>query len=123
MAERLRFPDGREVDVHDVLSFLYGLGASEIQVLHLLVNSEKLTSDEIAEKLNVSKASINKAINSLVGKGLVEREKIPVEKKRGRPTFVYYIRKDYMFKKVANDSMQLVFIVKETIKKLMSERT
>lgn len=99
MAERLKFPDGREVDIHEVLSFLYGLGGSEIQVLHLLLSGEKMTSEEIAGKLRVSKASINKAINNLVSKGLVEKEKIPEEKKRGRPTFAYYIKKNTCIRK------------------------
>ncbi|BAB65758.1 helix-turn-helix domain-containing protein [Sulfurisphaera tokodaii] len=122
MSERLKFPDGREVDIHEVLSFLYGLGGSEIQVLHLLLTEGKMRSDEIAEKLKVSKASINKAINTLLDKGLVEREKITEEKRRGRPTFIYYVRKDYMYKKIENDTMNLIFNVKENIKKLLSER-
>ncbi|BFI74818.1 helix-turn-helix domain-containing protein [Sulfurisphaera ohwakuensis] len=122
MSERLKFPDGREVDIHEVLSFLYGLGGSEIQVLHLLLTEGKMSSDEIAEKLKVSKASINKAINTLLDKGLVEREKITEEKRRGRPTFMYYVRKDYMYKKIENDTLSLIFNVRENIKKLLSER-
>ncbi|QIW23615.1 MarR family transcriptional regulator [Sulfolobus sp. S-194] len=122
MSERLKFPDGREVDIHEVLSFLYGLGGSEIQVLHLLLTEGKMSSEEIAEKLKVSKASINKAINTLLDKGLVEREKVAEEKRRGRPTFMYYVRKDYMYKKIENDTMSLIFNVRENIKKLLSER-
>ena len=125
MADKLIFPDGREVNVEELLSFLYNLGESEIQVLQVLMSSKgKLTSEEIANRLKVSKASVNKAINSLISKGLVEKEKVTeIEKKKGRPTFAYYVRSDYINKKISEDAFSVMFNVKETLKKLLSERT
>jgi len=124
MADKLIFPDGREINVEGLLSFLYNLGESEIQVLEVLMASnDKLTSEEIANRLKVSKASVNKAINNLISKGLVEKEKVIVdEKKKGRPTFAYYVRSDYINKKISEDTFNVVFNVKETLKKLLSER-
>lgn len=122
MAERVRFPDGREVNIHEVISYIYGLGASEVQVFHLLMENGKMTADEIAERLGVSKASVNKALNTLSNKGLIEKEKVE-EKRRGRPTYLYTIRKDYVGKKIEEDAISLIYNVRETIKKLLSERT
>ncbi|MEM3277175.1 MAG: TrmB family transcriptional regulator, partial [Metallosphaera sp.] len=34
---RIRFPDGREVDVQEVISFLYGLSRSDVEVLHTIM--------------------------------------------------------------------------------------
>lgn len=123
MSYKLIFPDGREVDFEGIISFLYNLGESELQVLRVLLSSRgKLTSEDIANKLKVSKASVNKAINSLMNKGLVEREKADLEEKRkGRPIFVYYVKPDYVYKKVSEDANFIVFNAKETIKKLLSE--
>jgi len=123
MAYKLTFPDGREVDMKEVLSFLYDLGESELRVLEVLMSSKgKLTSEELAERLKVSKASVNKAINNLISKGLVEKEKVEGERRKGRPTYAYYVRNDYISKKVSEDAFSLIFNVKETIKRLLSER-
>ncbi|MEM4768486.1 MAG: TrmB family transcriptional regulator, partial [Saccharolobus sp.] len=32
MAEKVRFPDGREVDIHEFISFMYGLSKSDVEV-------------------------------------------------------------------------------------------
>ena len=119
MAEKVRFPDGREVDIHEFISFMYGLSKSDVEVLHILLQNGKMTTDELAEKLNVTKASISKALNNLLDKGLIQREKAPVEKeeRKGRPNYIYWTDKDKLYRKLESDLEKLAGAIKEALQK------
>lgn len=117
MSERIKFPDGREVDIHEVLAFLYGLSKSDVEVLHVIMSKKgKISTEELAETLKVTKASISKSINNLLYKGLIMRDKIEEEKKKGRPGYVYWVDTEYLYKKIAEDLEALVNKVKENLK-------
>jgi predicted transcriptional regulator len=117
MAERIKFPDGREVDIHEVMAFLYGLSKSDVEVLHVIMSKKgKISTDELAETLKVTKASISKSINNLIYKGLIMRDKIEEDKKKGRPGYVYWVDNEYLYKKIAEDLEALVSRVKENLK-------
>ncbi|WP_338601992.1 helix-turn-helix domain-containing protein [Sulfolobus tengchongensis] len=119
MAEKVRFPDGREVDIHDFIAFMYGLSKSDVEVLHVLLQNGKMTTDDLAEKLNVTKASISKALNNLLDKGLIQREKAQAEKeeRKGRPNYIYWVEKEKLYRKLENDLEKLAGTVKETLQK------
>lgn len=117
MIEKVRFPDGREVDIHEVLAFLYGLSKSDVEVLHVIMSKKgKVTTDELASTLKVTKASISKSINNLLYKGLIYREKAEEEKKKGRPGYAYWVDSEALYKKIAEDLQKLVNNVKEGLK-------
>ena len=122
MAEKITFPDGREVDIHDFIAFMYGLSRSDVEVLHLLLESkEKLDADEIAERLKVTKASVSKSLNSLLDKGLIERDKSEEEQKRkGRPSYVYWVDKDKLYNKLEKDLEKLAVTIKQGLEKHIS---
>lgn len=123
MTTKVKFPDGREVDINEVISFLYGLGTGEVQVLHsLLSKGGKYTADQLAEELRVSKTSVNKALNNLFSKGLIEREKIIEEGKKGRPVYVYWVNKEIISKKMAHDLFTLITNTRDVLKKTLTER-
>ncbi len=122
MSEKIKFPDGREINIHEVLSFLYNLGDSEILVLHkLLTSNTKSTAEELAEEFKVSKASINKALNNLLSKGLIEREKVLTSGKKGRPIYVYSVNKEIAYKKICNDVEKVTQNIKDLLRKNILE--
>ncbi|QGR19240.1 helix-turn-helix domain-containing protein [Stygiolobus azoricus] len=123
MAIKVKFPDGREVDIHEVISFMYGLGMGEIEVLHILLSrGQKYSADELAEVLKVSKASVNKALNTLLSKGLIEREKVITNSKKGRPVYVYSANKELVSKKLSEDTYKLILNTRDTLKKTLVEK-
>ncbi len=121
MAEKIKFPDGREVDIHDFIAFMYGLSKSDVELLHMLMTEGKMTTDDIAAKLNVTKASISKSLNSLIDKGLVEREKVQSEDKRkGRPNFMYWVDREKLYNRLDADLEKLLTTLKGSIQKTMT---
>ncbi len=117
MSEKIRFPDGREVDIHEVISFLYGLSRSDIEVLHILMTKgKKLDTDELAGALHVTKASISKSINNLLYKGLINRDKvIDQTKQKGRPNYVYWVNNEELYGRLIQDLNKLVDTVKKDL--------
>jgi predicted transcriptional regulator len=113
--EKIVFPDGRSVEIHVFLAFMYGLSSSDVSVLHLLlVKRKKMTADEISEELNVTKASINKSLNNLLDKGLIMREKEESEDKRkGRPGYLYWVDKNKLYEKLEKDLEKLATEVRQ----------
>ncbi|MUN29917.1 helix-turn-helix domain-containing protein [Sulfuracidifex metallicus] len=121
MAEKIKFPDGREVDIHEFIAFMYGLSKSDVELLHMLMTEGKMTTDDIASKLNVTKASISKSLNSLIDKGLVEREKVQSEDKRkGRPNFMYWVDREKLYSRLDTDLEKLLTTLKGSIQKTMT---
>ncbi|BBG23520.1 helix-turn-helix domain-containing protein [Sulfuracidifex tepidarius] len=121
MAEKIKFPDGREVDIHEFIAFMYGLSKSDVELLHMLMTEGKMTTDDIASKLNVTKASISKSLNSLIDKGLVEREKVQSEDKRkGRPNFMYWVDRERLYNRLDVDLEKLLTTLKNSIQKTMT---
>ena len=113
--DKVTFPDGRTVEIHEFLAFMYGLSSSDVNVLHLLmVKGKKMTADEIAEELGVTKASVSKSLNNLLDKGLIIREKEESEDKRkGRPSYLYWVDKEQLYNKLEKDLEKLATEVRE----------
>jgi len=122
MSEKIAFPDGREVDIHDFIAFMYGLSRSDVDVLHLLLeNKDKMDADQIAEKLKVTKASVSKSLNSLLDKGLIERDKSEEDqKKKGRPSYIYWVDKNKLYAKLEKDLEKLAGTIREGLEKHIS---
>ncbi|AWS00721.1 MarR family transcriptional regulator [Metallosphaera hakonensis] len=118
MTNKIRFPDGREVDIQDVIAFLYGLSRSDVEVLHTLTcKGSKMSTEELAEALKVTKASISKSINNLLYKGLINREKVTEdEKRKGRPAYMYWVNRDDLYDRVIADMEKLAETMKNDFK-------
>ncbi|MBP1357872.1 MAG: MarR family transcriptional regulator [Sulfolobus sp.] len=114
----IKLNNPQNLDVHELLAFIYGLSRSDIEVLHaILTSKEPITTEEIAKKLNVTKASVSKSLNNLIEKGLVLRNKsIMQERRKGRPSYYYIVNRDYLLGKVIKDLESFTETYKEAIK-------
>ena len=83
-------PSGKELTLLDVLSFCYGLSETDVQVLMALLKSSPKTADDLEQELQLSKASVNRSLNKLLGLGLVKRVK-ETGNKAGRPRHIYFV--------------------------------
>ncbi len=117
MSEKIRFPDGREVELHELIAFLYGVSRSDVEVLHVLMaKDKKMYAEELANELHVTKASISKSINNLMYKGLINRDKVNEQgKQKGRPNYIYWVDKEQLYKKIVEDLERLVKTAKEEL--------
>ncbi|WP_246253006.1 helix-turn-helix domain-containing protein [Acidianus brierleyi] len=113
---KVEFPDGRQVEIHKLIGFIYGLCESETNILHLLLTSgEKLSEEDIALRLNLARTSINKPINALLSKNLVKREK-QCEGKVRKPKYVYYTDKVEIYNKIIQDLEDIIKKYEEAYK-------
>ena len=87
---RISLPSGREVSITEGLRFCYDLSETDTQILIELLRGGEYSVNELAEKLGLSKATVNRSLNKLVELGFVSRKR---EKKEGvgRPKFKYYV--------------------------------
>lgn len=115
---KIRFPDGREVDVQEVIAFLYGLSRSDVEILHVMMSKgAKMSTEDLAEELKVTKASISKSINNLLYKGLIGREKVTdSEKRKGRPAYLYWVDRESLYGKITEDMEKLTEEVKNSFR-------
>lgn len=73
-------------EIKELLKVLYNLSGSETEVMYFLCSREARASD-IAEELGKDRSTIQRYLSTLRTAGLVERESVVEEGKRGR----YYI--------------------------------
>jgi len=60
----------------------YGLGASQIYVLHELNRTSPLSINELAERTATDQSTVSVVVNNLVGKGYVVRERSSTDARR-----------------------------------------
>lgn len=70
-------------EIKQLLKVLYNLSSAETEVLYLLCDNEARAS-EIAEELDKDRSTIQRYLSKLRATGLVERESIVEDGKRGR---------------------------------------
>ena len=73
-------------EMKQLLKVLYNLSGSETQVMYYLCDNEARAS-EIAEELGKDRSTVQRYLSKLRSTGLVERESMVEEGKRGR----YYV--------------------------------
>jgi len=88
-SQNFLLPSGKELKLDNVLRFCYGLTETEILILVTLLKSRPKTTHELEQELQLSKASVNRSLNKLLGMGLVKRTK-DIAKRYGRPRYIYY---------------------------------
>ncbi|AHC51511.1 TrmB family transcriptional regulator [Sulfolobus acidocaldarius SUSAZ] len=105
----LQIPYQKKTQIEKLLEFIYGLNEKEVQLIfRLLYSDTKLNIEELAEEFKVSKALISKSLSELANKGLIEREKVSNEGRKGRPIYVYYVDREQLFKRINRDLEELV---------------
>ncbi|AAY80569.1 helix-turn-helix domain-containing protein [Sulfolobus acidocaldarius] len=105
----LQIPYQKKTQIEKLLEFMYGLNEKEVQLIfRLLYSDTKLNIEELAEEFKVSKALISKSLSELANKGLIEREKVSNEGRKGRPIYVYYVDREQLFKRISRDLEELV---------------
>lgn len=86
-------------EIKQLLKVLYNLSSSETEVMYLLCDNEARAS-EIAEELGKDRSTIQRYLSKLRTTGLIKRESVVEEGKKGR-FYVYSVPdKDEMKQKV-----------------------
>jgi predicted transcriptional regulator len=86
-------------EIKQLLKLLYNLSTAETEVLYYLCNTEARAS-EIAEELGKDRSTVQKYLSTLRTTGLLERESIVEEGRKGRH-YVYSVPdKDNMKEKI-----------------------
>ncbi|QGA80711.1 ArsR family transcriptional regulator [Candidatus Nanohalobium constans] len=86
-------------EIKELLKVLYNLSTSETEVMYYLCEKEARAS-EIAEDLNKDRSTVQRYLSKLRATGLVERESIVEEGRKGRH-YVYSVSdKEEMKEKV-----------------------
>ena len=117
---RVKLPSGKEVTPLDAMKFCYNLSETDIEVLMLLMQGEKLDVESIASKLGLSKATVNRALNKLVALGFVERERFK-RSGAGRPRYLYYVPDPKrVLDKIAKDFVTCADLFRKNVEVLLS---
>ena len=118
---RLRLPTGREANIVEGLRFCYDLSETDTAILFELLKGKEYTVDELAEKLKLSKATVNRSLTKLVEIGFVTRTR---EKKggAGRPKYKYYVPdSEKVINKIIEDFEHCAEIYREVLQNLLKQ--
>lgn len=91
-------------EIKELLKVLYNLSGSETEVLYFLCSREGRASD-IAEELGKDRSTVQRYLSKLRTTGLVERESVVREGKRGRH-YVYSVPDKEEMKEKIEDRME-----------------
>ncbi|MBC5793344.1 MAG: ArsR family transcriptional regulator [Nanohaloarchaea archaeon] len=91
-------------EIKQLLKVLYNLSSSETEVMYFLCNNEARASD-IAEELGKDRSTIQRYLSKLRTTGLVERESVVKEGKRGR-FYIYSVPDKAEMKRKVKERME-----------------
>lgn len=117
----MKLPSGKEISLSDVIKFCYDLSDTDLEVLFKLLKEGEKTVDDISAELGLSKASISRALNKLLGLGFIERRRLMGPASVGRPKYIYTTSKERIETKIRKDMDHCVKIVREFMSKLLKE--
>ncbi len=117
--ETLKLPSGRELTLQDLVKFCYDLSETDVEVLSILLKEKPKTIEELSDKLMLSKATISRSLNKLLGLGLVIRKREQSPTGVGRPKYLYYTDMGLIKNKMMRDIEACSKIIKEFITKIM----
>jgi predicted transcriptional regulator len=118
---RLRLPTGREAAIVEGLKFCYDLSETDALILFELLKGGEYTVDDLTQKLNLSKATINRGLAKLVELGFVSRTR-EKRSKVGRPRYRYYVSDpEAVIKRIITDFEECAKSFKEALMKLLEE--
>lgn len=118
---RLRLPTGREAAIVEGLKFCYDLSETDALILFELLKGGEYTVDDLTQKLNLSKATINRGLAKLVELGFVSRTR-EKRSKVGRPRYRYYVSSpEDVIKRIIEDFEECAKSFKEALTQLLKE--
>ncbi|MFB6115675.1 MAG: ArsR family transcriptional regulator [Candidatus Nanohalobium sp.] len=91
-------------EIKELLKVLYNLSGSETEVLYYLCDNEAKAS-EIAEELGKDRSTIQRYLSKLRSTGLVKRESLVENGKKGR-SYVYKVPDKSEMKEKIHDRME-----------------
>ena len=65
--------DNINVNINDTINVNIKLNKTEKTILEMVINNPNITQSEIAEKLNITKVTVNRNINKLKEKNIIKR--------------------------------------------------
>jgi Predicted transcriptional regulator len=115
--DKVRLEDGREVDVYRLAGFLYGLSASDVELLKVILEQREVTTEYLAERLKVTKASVSKGLNNILDRGLISRDRAMRNGGKGRPIYIYKGDRKKFLAKFAQDLQSISDQVRTSLEK------
>lgn len=91
-------------EIKELLKVLYNLTGSETEVLYYLCDNEAKAS-EIADELNKDRSTVQRYLSKLRTTGLLTRESVVEEGKKGR-SYVYTVPDKSKMKKEIHEKME-----------------
>lgn len=116
-----KLPSGKELAFIDIVKFCYDLSETDIELLFKLVNEGDKTIDEISSELGLSKATVSRSLNRLLGLGFIERNRVPSGVGIGRPKYVYRADRKKIEEKLRRDIDYCVAAVKDYMSRMFNE--
>ncbi len=120
-----KLPSGRELTLMELMKFCYDLSMTDIEVYFKLLKEGSKTIDDLSKELGLSKATISRSLNKLLGLGFVLRERMPSSAGIGRPRYLYKADLNKFYTKLQRDIQECTATVKrfaeEVFQKMRSE--
>ncbi|GGU01183.1 transcriptional regulator [Sulfodiicoccus acidiphilus] len=113
--DKVRLQDGREVDVYRLAGFLYGLSASDVELLKVILEQREVTTEYLAERLKVTKASVSKGLNNILDRGLISRDRAMRNGGKGRPIYIYKADRKQFLARFADDLQSISDQVRKSL--------
>ncbi len=120
-----KLPSGRELTLMELMKFCYDLSMTDIEIYFKLLKEGNKTIDDLSKELGLSKATVSRSLNKLLGLGFVLRERMPSSAGIGRPRYLYKADINKFYTKLQRDIQECTASVRrfaeEVFEKLRSE--
>jgi len=117
----LKLPSGKELTLYDLVKFCYNFSETDLEILFKLLN-KKMTLDDLSQELGLSKATVSRGLNNLLGLGFVVRNREVSSKNIGRPRYSYYTSKEIIESRLMKDIEKCANVIREFITKVLEKR-
>jgi predicted transcriptional regulator len=95
----------KKFDIEEVVKCSLGLSKSEFRLLKfLMVHETNFTTEELSEKLDLDKSTIQRAVKKMHGKGLLTRGQI--NQSVGGYVFLYRVKNKPAIRKIVLDTVE-----------------
>jgi len=103
MSREITLPSGKILTIHDLLKFCYDFSETESLIMFELLDKPPVTIEELSAKLNLSKATVSRALAKLYSMGFLTRVRKTDEDKIGRPKYLYTASSQAVKEKLKKD--------------------
>ncbi|MCI4396533.1 MAG: ArsR family transcriptional regulator [Thermoprotei archaeon] len=118
----LKLPSGKELTLYDLVKFCYNFSETDLEILFRLLN-KKMTLEDLSKELGLSKATVSRCLNNLLGLGFIVRTREISSKSIGRPKYTYYTTKELIESRLSKDIEKCAEAIKEFINIVIEKRT